>query len=83
MQGLNAAEARLVRKLATLLRIANALDGSHHQPIKELRATNGRDAVALHLKARQPVDLELWSAEREVALFRRVFGKRLTFHIGR
>ncbi|MET0401032.1 MAG: Ppx/GppA phosphatase family protein [Cystobacter sp.] len=83
MEGLNAAEARLVRKLATLLRVANCLDSSHHQPIKELRATNGREAVVLHLKSRQPVDLEVWSVEREMALFRRVFGKKLTLHLSR
>ncbi len=83
MEGLSTTEARLVRKLATLLRVANALDSSHHQPVKELRAVNGRDAVSLHFKSRQPVDLELWTVERETALFRRVFGKRLTLHVGR
>ncbi|WP_257448170.1 Ppx/GppA phosphatase family protein [Archangium lipolyticum] len=83
MVGLSPAEARLVRKLATLLRVANSLDGSHHQPVKELRAVNGRDAVSLHLKSRQPVDLELWNVEREAGLFRRVFGKRLSLHTSR
>jgi exopolyphosphatase/guanosine-5'-triphosphate,3'-diphosphate pyrophosphatase len=83
MEGLSTTEARLVRKLATLLRVANALDSSHHQPVKELRAINGRDAVSLHFKSRQPVDLELWTVERETALFRRVFGKRLALHVGR
>ncbi|WPB78871.1 Ppx/GppA phosphatase family protein [Archangium violaceum] len=83
MEGLSTTEARLVRKLATLLRVANALDSSHHQPVKELRAVNGRDAVSLHFKSRQPVDLELWTVERETALFRRVFGKRLALHVGR
>ncbi|MFE8602262.1 Ppx/GppA phosphatase family protein [Archangium violaceum] len=83
MEGLSTTEARLVRKLATLLRVANALDSSHHQPVKELRAVNGRDAVSLHFKSRQPVDLELWTVERETALFRRVFGKRLALHVSR
>jgi exopolyphosphatase/guanosine-5'-triphosphate,3'-diphosphate pyrophosphatase len=83
MEGLSAVEARLVRKLATLLRVANALDRSHHQPVRELRAVNGREAVSLHLKARHPVDLELWNVEREIALFRRVFGKRLAPHVSR
>ncbi len=83
MEGLSAHEARLVRKLATLLRVANSLDSSHHQPVKELRAVNGREAVSLHLKSRQPVDLELWNVERETLLFRRVFGKRLVLHVGR
>ncbi|HYO72928.1 MAG TPA: HD domain-containing protein, partial [Archangium sp.] len=83
MEGLSTTEARLVRKLATLLRVANALDSGHHQPVKELRAVNGRDAVSLHFKSRQPVDLELWTVERETALFRRVFGKRLALHVSR
>jgi exopolyphosphatase / guanosine-5'-triphosphate,3'-diphosphate pyrophosphatase len=39
--------------------------------------------VSLHFKSRQPVDLELWTVERETALFRRVFGKRLALHVSR
>ena len=81
MDGLNPTEARTVRKLATLLRVANSLDLSHHQPIKEFKVTNGREGVALHLHTRQPVDLELWNVEHEVMNFRRVFGKRLSFHV--
>ncbi|MCE9673603.1 Ppx/GppA family phosphatase [Myxococcus stipitatus] len=82
MAGLTPGEARTVRKLATLLRVANALDHSHHQPIKGFKATRSRDGgIALHLQARQPVDLELWNAERELANFRRVFGKKLTLHL--
>jgi exopolyphosphatase/guanosine-5'-triphosphate,3'-diphosphate pyrophosphatase len=83
MEGLTPSEARTVRKLATLLRVADSLDRSHNQPIKGLKATNGREAVTLHLQTKQPVDLELWNADRELASFRRVFGKKLAFHVGR
>ncbi|SEM59918.1 exopolyphosphatase / guanosine-5'-triphosphate,3'-diphosphate pyrophosphatase [Stigmatella aurantiaca] len=83
MAGLPASEARTVRKLATLLRVANALDCSHQQPIKSIRASAGRDGVTLHLNARQPMDLELWTVDREAAYFRSVFGKRLLFHVGK
>jgi exopolyphosphatase/guanosine-5'-triphosphate,3'-diphosphate pyrophosphatase len=83
MAGLSPAEARLVRKLATLLRVANALDGSHHQPVRALKAKAGREAVALHLKVRGPVDLELWNAEREAVNFRAVYGRRLILHPAR
>jgi exopolyphosphatase/guanosine-5'-triphosphate,3'-diphosphate pyrophosphatase len=83
MVGLVPSEARTVRKLATLLRVANALDGSHQQLIKTLKAAQGRDGVALHLQTRHPLDLELWTVEREMALFRSVFGKRLSFHLSR
>lgn len=83
MVGLAVAEARLVRKLATLLRLANALDRSHQQAVKKLEAVQTREGVALHLSSRQPLDLELWNAERESLPFRRVFGKRLIFHASR
>lgn len=83
MAGLTQAEARTVRKLATLLRVADSLDRSHHQPIKSMDVVNGREVVTLHLKTRHPVDLELWSVEREESYFRRVYGKRLVVHVGR
>jgi exopolyphosphatase/guanosine-5'-triphosphate,3'-diphosphate pyrophosphatase len=83
MEGLGPSEARTVRKLATLLRIADSLDRSHQQPIKSLKARQTRDGVVLHLQAKQPVDLELWNAEREVAPFRGVYGKRLAFQVSR
>lgn len=83
MVGLLPSEARTVRKLATLLRVANALDCSHQQLIKSLKASHGREEVSLHLQVKHPVDLELWTVDREVAPFRNVFGKRLAFHVGR
>ncbi|MDC0710247.1 Ppx/GppA phosphatase family protein [Stigmatella sp. ncwal1] len=83
MVGLPTSEARTVRKLATLLRVADSLDCSHQQLIESLRATTLRDVVTLHLNARQPLDLELWDVNREVAYFRSVFGKRLSFHVSK
>lgn len=83
LEGLLPSEARTVRKLATLLRVANALDHSHQQAIKELKASQGREGVTLHLRTRQPLDLELWNVERQIANFRSVFGKRLSLHVGR
>jgi exopolyphosphatase/guanosine-5'-triphosphate,3'-diphosphate pyrophosphatase len=83
LEGLLPSEARTVRKLATLLRVADSLDRSHQQAIKSLKALRNREGVTLHLRSRQPLDLELWNAEREVANFRGVFGKRLSFHVGR
>jgi exopolyphosphatase/guanosine-5'-triphosphate,3'-diphosphate pyrophosphatase len=83
MMGLTLAEARLVRKLATLLRVADALDRSHHQPIQKLRARRTGTEVVLRLIAKVPVDLELWDVAHEAPLFRRVFGKRLRLEVAR
>jgi exopolyphosphatase/guanosine-5'-triphosphate,3'-diphosphate pyrophosphatase len=66
-----------VRKLATILRVADALDRSHAQPVNNLRVHVGNGRVVLRLTTRGPADLELWDVEHEAQLFRRVFGARL------
>jgi exopolyphosphatase/guanosine-5'-triphosphate,3'-diphosphate pyrophosphatase len=77
MDGLTPSEARLVRKLATILRVADALDRSHAQPVSNLRAEIRGNRVALRLAARGPADLELWDVAHEARLFRQVFGATL------
>lgn len=83
MEGLTHSEMNTVRKLATLLRVADALDKSHHQPIGDVHAQARNGVVKLALKARSPIDLELWDLEHEQSLFRRVFGKRLEVDVRR
>jgi exopolyphosphatase/guanosine-5'-triphosphate,3'-diphosphate pyrophosphatase len=83
MEGLSAAEAQMVRRLATLLRLADSLDRSHRQPIEGIRATKSGDRISLLLRSRAPVDLELWDAANDAPLFRRVFGRKLAFRSAR
>jgi exopolyphosphatase/guanosine-5'-triphosphate,3'-diphosphate pyrophosphatase len=73
MESLTGPEFQMVRKLATLLRIADSFDRSHHQPVRRLATTVRSRAVAVRLYSKAPVDLEIWDAEREAGLFRRVF----------
>jgi exopolyphosphatase / guanosine-5'-triphosphate,3'-diphosphate pyrophosphatase len=77
MEGLTTGEARVVRKLATILRVADALDRSHAQPIGKLRAENADRKVILHVTTCGPADLEIWDIGHEAQLFRRVFGASL------
>ena len=74
---LSPADFRIVRKCAVLLRIADSLDRSHHQPVKSLTAQVRGRTVALSVKARDSVDLELWDLQHELELFREGFGKSL------
>jgi exopolyphosphatase / guanosine-5'-triphosphate,3'-diphosphate pyrophosphatase len=83
LEGLSASEFLLVRKCAALLRLADALDRSHHQPVRDLKTVTRDGAVQLRLTGEGPLDLELWDAERESALFRRVFGRRLELGLAR
>ncbi len=83
MAGLTPAEARTVRKLATMLRVADALDRSHHQPITEVKPRRSNGEISLRIKARAPVDLELWDVAHEAPLFRQVFGRSLSWEVSR
>jgi exopolyphosphatase/guanosine-5'-triphosphate,3'-diphosphate pyrophosphatase len=80
---LSTAEIGIVKKASTLLRIADSFDRSHHQPVREVHASASRSAVTVRLVARQPVDLELWDAQHEAALFRKVFARRLDMVVTR
>jgi len=77
MEGLSPGEARIVRKLATLLRVADALDRSHAQPIGNMRAEMVGGKVTLRLFTQGPADLELWDVGHEARLFQRVFAAKL------
>jgi exopolyphosphatase/guanosine-5'-triphosphate,3'-diphosphate pyrophosphatase len=80
---LSPVDYQLVRKLAMLLRLADSFDRSHHQPVRKLRCQTTRGAVSIRLRARAPADLELWDAQNEAALFRRVFRRRLDLSASR
>ncbi len=77
MAGLTALEARLVRKCATLLRVADSLDRSHRQPVTKVEGTIIGTKAVVKLSSKTPIDLELWDAGHELPLFREVFGKTL------
>src|SRR5713101_4151598 len=83
MKGLSRSEVNVVRKLSTLLRVADSLDRSHHQPVHQIRASANHDSVVVHLRAKAPVDLELWAVEHEAANFKRVFRRKLAFRVQR
>jgi exopolyphosphatase/guanosine-5'-triphosphate,3'-diphosphate pyrophosphatase len=81
MEGLTASEARVVRKLATLLRVADALDRSHSQPVGRLSVLPRGGEVLLRLQARAAVDLEVWDVAHEASLFRRALGRHLRWEV--
>ncbi len=83
LANLTRTEAQLVRKLATLLRVADSLDRSHHQPVHKVKVTARRDSALLHLDVSGHVDLELWDFEREAKVFKEVFGRKLGLRLRR
>lgn len=72
----------VVQKLASLLRIANALDHAHRQKVKALRVVNGEsDDITLQIDTRENFLLEKNDFLEKKALFETISGSRLKIAI--
>lgn len=71
---LAAADRRLVRRLASILRIADGLDRTHTARIRHVRCSVDGDVVQFQLDADSDPHVEVWYAEGKSDLFVRAFG---------
>jgi exopolyphosphatase/guanosine-5'-triphosphate,3'-diphosphate pyrophosphatase len=76
---LSAQDQRRVAALAAVLRLALALDRTHQQHVEDVRAREADGRVRILVKARGDAEVDLWSAERKVELFEKVFGRKVEF----
>ncbi len=80
---LNGGQQRMVRRLAAILRIAEALDESHRQRVTGIRADFRRGAVGLHVAGRGDTSEELLDAQKSAELFEQEFRVTLFFRQAR
>jgi len=73
------ADKPIARRLAAILRIAEALDHSHRQRVMKIRASFQRRAVGLQVHARGDVAEDLRDASRSAELFEKEFHVKLYF----
>ena len=76
-------DRRLVRRLAALLRIADALDRRHSQRLKEIRCRVTRKRVRFAALSSFDLGVELHAAEEKSNLFRKVFDRDVGFVMAR
>ncbi len=76
---LAAEDQRRVAALAAILRLALALDRTHQQHVAAVRARVRDDRVHITVQSHGDADVDLWAAERKVALFEKVFGRKVRF----
>ena len=68
---------RLVRQLASFLRLANGLDRSHFQNVIGLRAEVGEKDLNIRIETKSNPQLEIWSARRASDLFEATFQRKV------
>ncbi len=74
---LDAENESKLRKLTALFRIADALDRSHHNVVRDIHVHVGPSLVLVRLDTEGDVELEQWAARRRRDLFEKVFGREL------
>lgn len=76
---LDPSQRQTVLRLAAMLQIADALDRSYQQLVRDARCeTKGRE-VLISIEGTGDCELELWAADRKAKLFREVFGVDVRF----
>lgn len=66
-----------IKKLSGILRVADGLDRSHYQNVKELEVYSEKDLIKINIWTEGEPYLEIWGAERKSQLFKEVTGKKL------
>jgi len=70
-------ERILVLKMASILRVADALDRGHSQQIKDLTIDRRAETIVLHAHGGYDISLELMGAEEKIGLFQDAFGYKI------
>jgi exopolyphosphatase/guanosine-5'-triphosphate,3'-diphosphate pyrophosphatase len=66
-----------IKKLSGILRVADGLDRSHYQNVKDLQVYSEDDYIKINIRTEGEPHLEIWGAERKAELFKEVTGKKL------
>ena len=75
-------QRRAIRRLAALLRLADALDRTHASRVDEIYCAIRKNRVTLEVLSRYDVELELEAARERGRYFNKVFGCRLRLRQG-
>jgi exopolyphosphatase/guanosine-5'-triphosphate,3'-diphosphate pyrophosphatase len=83
LSGLGKDEVRVIQQLAPLLRLADALDRSHHDMVDDVSATADGETVQLVVRAKRGAPLEAWDAQREAPVIKQAYDRNLSIEVQR
>ena len=76
---LKRADRSTVLRLAAILQIADGLDRSHSQNVKQIQGILNDEVLTLTVECEEECDLEMWSAERKAKWFSDIFRMQVKF----
>ena len=69
-----------VKKLSGILRVADGLDRSHYQNVREMEILKEKEKIILNITTESEPELEIWGALRKSQLFEKETGKNLEIY---
>lgn len=69
-----------IKKLSGILRVADGLDRSHYQNVRQLEIIDKEDKIIFLITTESDPELEIWGAMRKSHLFEKVTGKKLEIY---
>ncbi|MUP44834.1 Ppx/GppA family phosphatase [Gramella sp. BOM4] len=69
-----------VKKLSAILRVADGLDRSHYQNVRELEIEKSSENINFYITCIGEPELEIWGAMRKRELFEEVTGRKLEIY---
>ena len=69
-----------VKKLSAMLRVADGLDRSHYQNVRELEVRKNENIITFLIRTEADPQLEIWGAQRKSYLFEKITGRTLEIH---
>ncbi len=80
---LNEADRSRVRRLSSILRVADALDREHLQRVSKVNVRMGEAEVLLEVEGRGDLLLENWAFQKKARMFSNVFAREVRLEIRR
>jgi exopolyphosphatase/guanosine-5'-triphosphate,3'-diphosphate pyrophosphatase len=77
LAGMDKNDLTRIRRLAAILRLADALDREHREKVVEISVSVDRKRVVLRLRGEHDYSLEMWTAKRKAPLFEATFDRAL------
>ena len=74
---LDEANRERVRRLASLLRLADALDREHLQRVESVECAKTKGAIMVQVVGRGDLLLEQWALRKKAQMFEGVYGRRV------
>lgn len=74
---LSLATRKRIKKLSGILRVADGLDRSHYQNVKDLQVFSGENEIKMNIRTEGEPHLEIWGAERKSQLLKEMTGKKI------